>query len=138
MVTILKPNAEYNRKAAIIEGLRARRSATEIIRFFRYPRSTFYDIVAKYMALEQSNEDSRIPARKSHSKERTARIPAVVEKVQALILDDSGQSLRSDGCREAVDGNYGVQKVTCFSAGWCIVHTNHLIQNWLSDNIDMF
>jgi len=31
--------------------------------------------------------------RKSHSKERTARIPAVVERAQALI-SDSGQSLR--------------------------------------------
>jgi len=34
--------------------IRAGRSATEIIRFFGYPRSTVYDIVAKYTALEQS------------------------------------------------------------------------------------
>ena len=35
-----------------------------------------------------------MPARKNHSKERTARIPAVVERAQALISDDSGQSLQ--------------------------------------------
>ena len=44
---MLKPSAEYNRRVAITEDLRAGRSATEIIRFFRYPRSTIYDIVAK-------------------------------------------------------------------------------------------
>ncbi|KYN10864.1 hypothetical protein ALC57_16991, partial [Trachymyrmex cornetzi] len=47
-------------RAAIIEGLRAGRSATEIIRFFGYPRSTVYDVVAKYTASEQSNEDSNL------------------------------------------------------------------------------
>jgi len=50
MVAMLKPNAEYNRR--VIEV----RLATEIIRFFGYPRSTVYDVVAKY-TLEQSNED---------------------------------------------------------------------------------
>ncbi|KYN45447.1 hypothetical protein ALC53_00005, partial [Atta colombica] len=70
---ILKPSAQYNRRAAIIEGLRAGRSAMEIIRFFEYPRSTVYDVIAKYIALEQSNEGSSMSARKSHSKKRTAR-----------------------------------------------------------------
>ncbi|EGI69378.1 hypothetical protein G5I_01882 [Acromyrmex echinatior] len=90
---MLKPSAEYNRRAAIIKDLRAGRSATEIIRFFGYPRSTVYDVVAKYTALEQFNEGSSMPARKSHSKERTARIP-VVERAQTLISDDPRQSLR--------------------------------------------
>ena len=51
--------------------------------------SEVYDIVAKYTTLEQSNEGSSMPARKNHSKERTARTPAVVEKTQALISDNS-------------------------------------------------
>ena len=38
---MLKPNAEYNRRAVIIEGLRAGRSAMEIIRFFGYSRQPF-------------------------------------------------------------------------------------------------
>jgi len=62
----------------IIESLRAERSATEIIRFFGYPRSPVYDVVAKYTALEQSNEDSSMPARKSHSKAPRGP-PAVVD-----------------------------------------------------------
>jgi len=33
-------------------------------------------------------------ARKSHSKERIARTPAIVERVQALISDDPGQLLQ--------------------------------------------
>ena len=35
-----------------------------------------------------------MPARKSHSKERTVRTPAVIERVQALISDDLRQLLR--------------------------------------------
>ena len=66
---ILKPSAEYNRRTTIIEGLRVGCSATEIIRFFGYPRLIIYDVI-KYMALEQSNEGSNILARKS-SLERT-------------------------------------------------------------------
>jgi len=81
------PGREYNRRVVIIEGLRAGRSPTEIIRFFGYPRSTVYDVVAKYNASEQSNESSSTPARKSHSKERTAR-------TQALISEDSRQLLQ--------------------------------------------
>jgi len=88
MAAILKPNA------AIIEGFRADHSATEIIRFFGYPRSTVYDVVAKYTILEQFNENSSMPARKNHSKERIMRIPAVVKRTQVLISDDPGQSLR--------------------------------------------
>ena len=47
------------------------------------------------MALEQSNEDC-MPARKSHSKERIARTPAIIERAQTLISDDDcpGQSLQ--------------------------------------------
>ena len=54
MAAMLKPSAEYNRRA-IIEGFRAGRSATEIIRFFGYPRLTVYNVVTKYTALEQSS-----------------------------------------------------------------------------------
>ena len=65
IAVMLKLSAEYNRRATIIEGLCARRSATEIILWIL---EINYDVVAKYMALELSNEDSSMPARKSHSK----------------------------------------------------------------------
>ena len=49
---------EYNRRAAIIKDFRTGRSVTEIIRFFGYPKSTIYNVMAKYTALKQSNEGS--------------------------------------------------------------------------------
>jgi len=93
MAAASTPGREYNWRVAIIEGLRAGRSPTEIIWFFRYPRSIVYDIMVKYSASEQSNKSSSTPARKSHSKERTARIPTVIERTQALISEDPRQSL---------------------------------------------
>ncbi|XP_025153568.1 uncharacterized protein LOC109503697 [Harpegnathos saltator] len=93
-VTILKPSAEYNRRAAIIESVRAGRSATEIIRFFIYPRSAVYDVVAKYNESEKSNEGFATPARKTHSKERVVRTPEIIQRAQELIFVDPGQSIR--------------------------------------------
>ncbi|XP_076279399.1 uncharacterized protein LOC143208672 [Lasioglossum baleicum] len=93
-VAMLKANAEYNRKVAIIESVRADRSATEIIRFFGYPRSTVYDVIAKYNESEMSSEGSETPARKSHSKERVVRTSNIIERVQELIFQDPGQSIR--------------------------------------------
>ena len=85
MAKMLKRSAEYDKRAASVEGLRAGHSAAEIIRFFNYPKSTVYDVVAKYGAAEQSNENSSVPARKRHSKCRIVRTPEVVERAHALI-----------------------------------------------------
>ncbi|KAL6421010.1 hypothetical protein ACFW04_013561 [Cataglyphis niger] len=83
MAQLVRTSAEYNRKAAIIEGLRTGRLPTEIIKFLGYPRSTVYDI-AKYAALEKSEEGSADPARKILLK----------EKAQELILEDPGTAVR--------------------------------------------
>jgi len=87
--------AENIIKEPIIEDLRAGRSRKyhENNSVFWISEINVYD-VAKYSASEQSNESSSTPARKSHSKERTARIPAVIERTQTLISEDPGQSLR--------------------------------------------
>jgi len=94
MSTQIRSSAEYNRRAAIIEGLRAGRSKTEIIRFFGFPRSTVYDVAAKYLASEASEKGSANPTRKSHSKEKSVRTPAIIERAQELISEDPGLSLR--------------------------------------------
>lgn len=91
---MLRQSEEYNRRAAIIESVRAGRSATEIISFFGYPRSTVYDVVAKYKESEKSEEGLLTPARKVHSKERVVRTPEVIQRVQELIFEDPGQSIR--------------------------------------------
>ncbi|KYN06233.1 hypothetical protein ALC62_02825 [Cyphomyrmex costatus] len=54
MAEMLKSSTEYNRRAAIIEGLRTGRSATKIIRFFGYPRSTVYDVVTVHRLIYES------------------------------------------------------------------------------------
>ncbi|XP_032668322.1 uncharacterized protein LOC116842765 [Odontomachus brunneus] len=65
----------------------------EIIRFFGYPRSTVYDVAAKYLASETSEKGSANPTRKSHSKEKSVRTPAIIERAQELISEDPGLSL---------------------------------------------
>ena len=47
MATMLKSSTEYNRRATFMEDLCTGRSATKIIRFFKYSRSIIYDVVAK-------------------------------------------------------------------------------------------
>lgn len=73
----------------IIGDLHVGRSPTEIIKFIEYQRSTVYDIVQKYAASDMSEESSANPARKIHSKKKTAKLPAVVQKAQELISEDS-------------------------------------------------
>jgi len=82
-MTMLKPSAEYNQRAAIIEDLRARHSVTEIIRFFGYPRSIVYDVVTKYKALETVQRRFQHASEEESSKERTARTLAVIERVKS-------------------------------------------------------
>jgi len=53
------------------------------------PEINVYDVMAKCTALEQSNEDFSMPVRKNHSKERTARTPAVIERAQALMIQSN-------------------------------------------------
>jgi len=61
MSELVKPSAEYDQRAAIIEALFAGRSSTEIIWFFGYPRSIVCDIVQKYADAEKSEKDSANP-----------------------------------------------------------------------------
>jgi len=44
--------------------------------------------------LQNNQTKVSVRQRGSHSKERIARTPAIVEKTQTLILEDPGQSLR--------------------------------------------
>ncbi|KYQ51168.1 hypothetical protein ALC60_09744 [Trachymyrmex zeteki] len=60
-----------------------------------------------------------MPARKSHLKERTTRTPAVIERAQALISDDPGQSLRKLASIVGVSEPTMRRKAICFSAERC-------------------
>ncbi|KYN12086.1 hypothetical protein ALC57_15753 [Trachymyrmex cornetzi] len=52
MAESFRKTSEYNRRAAVIEGIRAGRTPSEIVKFFGYPRSTVYNIVQRYAASE--------------------------------------------------------------------------------------
>lgn len=92
MAELVRSSVEYNRRATIIEGLRAGRSPTKIIRFFKYPISTVYDIQQKYA--EMSEKGSANPMRKIYSKGKMARTSAVIQRVHEFISENLGTSLR--------------------------------------------
>jgi len=48
-----------------------------------------YDVAAKYLASE-TEKGSANSMRKSHSKEKSVRTPAIIERVQKLISEDPG------------------------------------------------
>lgn len=51
--------------------------------------------MAKYLSSEESDEDSSAQARKRHSKNLIVMNSEVIERAQALILENLSQSLRS-------------------------------------------
>lgn len=48
MVAMLKASLEHNWRVAIVETDHIGCSAIYLIQFFKYPRSTVYDVVEKY------------------------------------------------------------------------------------------
>lgn len=63
MAESFRSTSEYNRRAAVIESVRAGKTPSEIIKFFGYPRSTVYDIVQRYAVSEESEVDACTAAR---------------------------------------------------------------------------
>jgi len=51
-----------------------------------------YDVAAKYLASETSEKDSANLMKKSYSKEKSVRIPTIIERAQELISEDPGLS----------------------------------------------
>ncbi|CAK9807113.1 Transposable element Tcb1 transposase [Anthophora quadrimaculata] len=94
MTELVKQNPEYDRRAAIIESLRAGRTPVEIIKFFSYPRSTVYDIAKRYAASDWFEKGSPSPARKVQVREKSTRTPEIIQRAQDMILEDPGTSLR--------------------------------------------
>ncbi|XP_076634304.1 LOW QUALITY PROTEIN: uncharacterized protein LOC143348207 [Colletes latitarsis] len=94
MAELVKPSAEYNRRAAIIESLCAGRTPVEIIKFFGYSRSTVYDVAKRYAASESFEKGSPSPARKVQVRQKSTRTPEIIQRVQDMIFEDPGTSLR--------------------------------------------
>lgn len=91
----IKTSTEYDRRAAIIEGLRAGRTAREIIEFFQYPKSTVYDVAKAFKDAEEKEEGSASATRKRHAPgAQKLRDSSFLERLQALIDEDPGCSMR--------------------------------------------
>ena len=125
MTAMLKPSVEYNRRTAIIEGLRGGCSVMEIIRFFGYS----FMMLRQNIRLQNSPTKSSMPARKSHSKECTAR----TQSERVLISDDLRQShVLMDVVKPWLE-TMASRRPFVFQQDSAPAHMNHLIQNWLSD-----
>ena len=91
--------AEYDRRAAVLQALRAGRSPAEISEFLRVPRSTVYRIAKRVRAQEgggdSEDEGEVTPERKKRkSGPGKKRTPAFLQQLQALIEEDPMKSLR--------------------------------------------
>ena len=93
-----------------------------------------YDVFAKYHESEKSNEGSATPARKFHSKEGVIRThffnkgENVTKEVYLRVLTNVVKPWM-----ETVSAG----KPYVFQQDGAPAHTSHLVQNWLSDNVDM-
>ena len=101
-------SSEYDRRAAVIECLRAGRIPSEIVNFLGYPSSTVYDIVTRYRASEEAEAGSSTAERKNHDREMTVRTPRLIEQVQQCISDDPSVSMHQLAAKFGV--SYGTMR----------------------------
>ena len=113
LTMILKPSAEYNRRAAIIlcAGRSERKFGslhTEINRLWRCDK--IYDFRTVQRRFQYASEEESLES--THREDPHSHI----ERVPALF---GWPRARSDGCNEAVDGNCDIRKAIYFSVGRC-------------------
>jgi transposase len=88
---------EHDVRAAVILGLRTGRTAKEISEFDNIPLRTVYNVKARYdTEIEAGKSPEEISsARKPHRRRSDAKDNDFVEKVQEIIDEDPGRSMRS-------------------------------------------
>lgn len=82
---------EYDKRATIIAGLCAGRTAKQISEFNNIPLRTVYNVKKMYDA----NPDIATPTRKKHNVRKDRTSPETVGKIQEIINQDPGRSMRS-------------------------------------------
>lgn len=87
-------SSEYDRRACVVELLRAGRSPSEIINFTGFPRSTVYEIATKYTDAEREGAGSYTPERQMFVRQNTVRTPELIEAVQNKVFEDPSISIR--------------------------------------------
>lgn len=145
MSELIKSSAEYNRRAAIIEALRAGRSPIEIIRFFKYSRSTKVNR-RNDRWLARDPEDVPIIGRTKFpanvhvlsvvSNEGDVMPPYFFKKGETITKEVYLRILRTvikPWMETTASGRPYI-----FQQDGAPAHTSHLVQNWLNDNVDAF
>lgn len=89
--------SEYDKRAAILVALHAGRGASEISDFLKLPSSLVYRVKASYdQGLAAGDLSTSTPHRKQHSRRSDSlRTPEFVAKLQNLVDEDPGRSMRS-------------------------------------------
>ncbi|EZA52817.1 hypothetical protein X777_08140 [Ooceraea biroi] len=82
---------EYDVRATVIAGLRAGRTAKEIADFNNISLRTVYNVKKVYDA----DPDVATPARKTHKVRKDRTNPDIVHRIQEIINEDPGKSMRS-------------------------------------------
>jgi len=132
----IRSSAKYNRRATIIEGLHwafADRNYSVLC------ESIVYDVAAKYLTLETFEKGSANLTRKSHSKEKSVRIPAIIKRAQELISELSLTKLaKTLGVNNTTMHRIAEKDLRFKSYVIKIRQMLSEVQNWLSNNMEMF
>ncbi len=82
-------------RGAIVCGLRAGRTADEIIKFNNIAKSTVYDVKKRFEAfVAEGNDPDDFPVRSSAPTNRPRRSDDDIARVQRAVQEDPGQSMR--------------------------------------------
>ena len=85
-------SSEYDRRAAVVESLRAGHSAKEIIEWFKYPKTMVYELAKAYESATE--KEIFTPERKAHKKRAdTIRTPEFVQGVAKVVKEDPSKSM---------------------------------------------
>jgi len=80
---------EYDVRGSIIYGLHAGRTSKQISEFNNIPQRMVYNMKKVYDA-----ENNVTPARKKHNKHKDCTNPEIVHRIQEIINEDPGKSMR--------------------------------------------
>ena len=85
-------SSEYDRRAAVVESLRAGHKAKDIIEWFKYPKTMVYDLAKAYDSSKE--KDFFTPERKCHKKRTdTIKTPEFVQGVAEVVKEDPTKSM---------------------------------------------
>ena len=86
-------SSEYDRRAAVLESIRAGHSPKEIVEWFQYPKTMVYDLAKAYAASDE--KDNFTPHHKAHKKRSDViRTSDFVEDVAEVVKEDPSKSMR--------------------------------------------